>query len=216
MKSIEQIKDARVYRTCGFSLNEISQKFEISKSTASLWTKEAVLNAYGKARVRSLAKSYQNKSAEISHKNKLKRLQIADIEAQTLLDNGINKLELAALAVMYWCEGSKDDRRVVFTNSDPNLVATFVNLFRLIFRIDESRLRIKVHIHDYHNEEEILQFWSKVTNIPLDQFNKSFLKESKHNIKRVGYKGCVHVCYSDARIARILLSFAKKFINLYI
>lgn len=74
----------------------------------------------------------------------------------------------------------------------------------------------KSHIHDYHNEKEMKDFWSFVTSLPQIQFNKSFIKKSNHVYKKDGYKGCLHIYYHDAYVARVLSSFAKKLTSLYI
>lgn len=82
------------------------------------------------------------------------------------------------------------------------MVVTFLKLIREGFLIDESKLRVLVHIHEYHNNDEIKFFWSSVTKIPLNQFHKSYLKP--HTGKRIkeGYMGCVNINYFDSQVAR--------------
>lgn len=73
-----------------------------------------------------------------------------------------------------------------------------------------------VHLHDYHDEKEMCDFWSSITQIPLVQFHKSYNKKSNHICKKEGYKGCVRIVYYDAHITRVLLAFAKRLMKLYI
>ena len=152
------------------------------------------------------------------HTQKLQRIESADKEADALLKHiEFNKrTELIALVMMYWCEGIKSDQAVGFTNSDPKLARAFVLMLEDLFEIDRKRWRVCVHLHDYHDEKKILAFWSDNLNVPLTQFIMPFKKESNHIRQKKDYKGCVHIKYHDAHIARVLLAFAKKFINLYI
>ena len=158
------------------------------------------------------------KGHEVLHKEKINRIERASGEADLLLCyiDSSKQTKLIALAMMYWCEGIKSDQAVGFTNSDPKLARAFVLMFEDLFKVDRNKWRVCVHLHDYHDEKEILAFWSNTLNVPLNQFIKPFKKESNHIHQKKDYKGCVHIKYHDAHIARVLLSFAKKFINLYI
>ena len=46
-------------------------------------------------------------------------------------------------------------------NSDPMMIAVFMNQLRSSFDLDENKLRALVHIHDYNNDNEIKEFWSE-------------------------------------------------------
>lgn len=217
MKILEQ-KHAIELRKSGHSLGEISKMLKISKSTASIWTKHVVIDKAGLLRIEGLAIASRVKGHEILHQRKLKRLRIAESEAKTLLGKIAHdkNTALIGLSMMYWCEGKKNDNGIGFTNSDPELVRAFIVMMKKVFKIDKNKWRVCMHLHDYHDETELLDFWSDATGIPPTQFNKSFRKESNHAYIRDGYKGCVRVSYGDARISRTLISFAKNFIKLYI
>lgn len=210
--------EARVLRRRGNSLRQISDRLDISKSTASLWTKDVVLSELGIYRVNACRDRARERSAVTLHQRKLNRVNLADMEANAYI-NGITKetnISIVALATMYYCEGMKDDSHLAFTNSDPELVCTFINLLVGVFKIKKDKLKICLHIHDYHNEKEMLAFWSSAIGVPITQFTKSFLKPSNHLYSAKGYKGCVRVSYYDSHVARVILAFAKKFVKLYI
>lgn len=86
------------------------------------------------------------------------------------------------------------------------MVKMFVKLLRLSFPIDEKKLRAMVQIHEYHNDNAIKNFWSKVTTIPLSQFSRSYLKPHTKKRIRQGYKGSVRIRYYDYKIALELRS----------
>ena len=210
--------EARVLRRRGHSLGELSRRLGISKSTASLWTSDVIPSPFGIDQIQRKREESRAKGHAVLHEMKIGRLAKAEAEADELI-NGLNRdkiLDLAILSMIYQCEGLKSNQDVRFANSDPNLIKLFLSAFRSSFKLNEKKFRLCIHIHDYQNDAETKKFWSEVTDIPLTQFMKSFAKPSKHLFKKEGYRGCAHVYYHDAHLARVILAFAKKLINLYI
>jgi hypothetical protein len=216
MKIFEKRKAIKL-RERGYSFAQISAELHISKSTASLWTRSVIMGPKGKSALEKRVKESRERSARLLHSQKIDRLQKADDEADKLLEKIVcsSQITVAALAMMFWCEGAKNNNRVVFVNSDSELVKAFIVMLSEVFIISREKIRVCIHLHDYHDKDETLQFWSSVLNIPISQFTKSFKKESNHINIREGYKGCARITYHNAHIARVLLSFAKKFIKLY-
>lgn len=209
---------ARKLRALGHSINEIRRKTGVSKSIISGWTKDVRLNAAAKSRILSKIKAGQLKSSKRKLQETKGKLEYYRQEAildlrQVSVNNATAKV---ICALMYWCEGGKDQfSGVHFTNSDPRLIKSFLYLFRRSFNIDESKLRVCVHLHDYHNIEKQIKFWSKVANIPATQFVKPFLKP--HSGKRIkkDYNGCIDIRYHSNDTARQLLMTAEAFLLKY-
>jgi transposase-like protein len=217
MKKIEKEK-AIILRESGKSLSEISEELGVSKSTVSLWTKNVVLDGRATMIIEDKARMSRAKGHATLHKKKLNRLNVAEKEATKLLEKikFDENTAIIALSIMYWCEGIKDDNGVAFTNSDPELVRAFISMLEKIFEIDRKKFTVCLHIHDYHNESDSLNFWSQAIGIPLNQFTKTYKKKSNHKYSHKGYKGCVRISYFNSHISRTILSFAKNFIKLYI
>lgn len=216
MKKAERDK-ALELRKIGYSLGEISKGLNISKSTASLWTKDVILDVKAKERIEMKAKASRSKGHDTLRKKKMDRLILAEKEAKRLLGNiKIDKnTAVVALSMMYRCEGLKKDNGIAFTNSDPDLVKAFIRMLKEVFEIDEKRFQVCLHLHDYHDKVELLDFWSNTINLPVGQFS-IFMKKSDHKYSHKGYKGCARISYFDSRLSRIIISFAKNFIKLYI
>lgn len=217
MKSMLKI-DARVLRRRGYSFRQLSERLDISKSTASVWTRDVEMSPLGVERLSKYRKERNEFGHEILHQKKLERLKLADSVADDLFrqTNFQNATTIIALSMIYWCEGIKRDTNVRFTNSDPRLARVFINMLEKTFVINRSKIRVTVHLHDYHNKKEVMEFWSSTLGIPLIQFTKPYRKKSNHIYTHEGYKGCVRISYGDSHVARVLHSFAKKYINLYI
>ena len=116
-----------------------------------------------------------------------------------------------ACALLYWCEGEKKGGAVRFTNSDPVMIQTFLNLFRQSFKLDESKFRICLHLHSYHNQQKQKKFWSGITNIPVEQFQKIYTKPNQGKNKKKDYQGCVSLRYHDWQVAKEIEMIYKLF-----
>ena len=210
----QEVKEkALSLRMAGYSIKEIARELEIAQGTSSVWLRDVQL---GKKAIRRLIKRKiygQYKSREIAKNRKIKETNFYINDAR----NKLVKLELSkdlmilVCSTLFWAEGSKCKSYVAFTNSDPKMIALFVKLLRDSFNLDESKFRARIHIHNYHNEQRIVEFWSKVTNIPLNQFNKSYRKPNTQKRKRPGYNGCAVIRYYDYKIALQLNSFYNTF-----
>ncbi len=210
-------QQAEQLRLQGYSLNEISKLLRIAKSTASYWSKDIILDDLAKLRIEGLqiqgkirAGLANTRLNEIRRTRKLHEAQdkINAEFADFSLPSSVNKL---LCAMLYWAEGRKQSGRLEFINSDPHMIETFLILFRQTFLVNESKFRALVHIHEYHNDVEIKQFWSKITSIPLTQFNKSYLKPHTGINSHPGYKGCIRISYLDSKIALELQSLYNMF-----
>lgn len=212
-----RIKSLRL-RKSGYSLAEISRKLGIPKNTLSGWFSGLVLSDGAKRKIAKKARQALLAQAE-RRKKKTQEVLYKYLSLGSQLVNNIRPsrdLNKIFCSLIYWCEGTKDTRApVYFINSDPDLIKTFVNLFRSSFDVDEKKFRICLHLHAYHNIEKQIDFWSKITNIPKNQFSKPFLKLNSGKIKRSGYPGCASVRYYDTNIARQLLMTARAFLTKY-
>ena len=208
---------ACILRKEGYSLNEISVSLGISKSSASIWLRDIELSKTAQNRVLKKRIKARLKSAETHRARTTRNLKEASIFANNILSRISNDKDHArfASALLYWCEGekSKNDKSLIFTNSDPLLIKTFVSLLRKGFEIDESKFRVCVHLHSYHDAKKQLLFWSQITTIPITQFIKPYRKLNSGKNKRDGYAGCASVRYHDVRIARQIIAIARAFLN---
>ncbi len=112
---------------------------------------------------------------------------------------------------LYWGEGSKNTNSLIFTNSNPKMIRSYLTLLRKSFELDESKFRALVHVHEYHEDIEIKKYWSKITNIPLSQFSKSYLKPHTSKNIREGYKRTISIRYYDYKIALELSFIYNRF-----
>lgn len=196
----------------GYSLAEISKMFGVTKDTASRWLRGIKLSAIAQKRLDRLKRDGQRAGA----KSRMMTRKASEVlyfnEALEEIETNPDYAKIAC-AMIYWCEGKKKANGVAFTNSDPKLVRTFLKLLRASFQIDESKFHPCVHLHSYHSAEKQLDFWSKITDIDKRQFNKPYRKANSGKRKRIGYQGCINVCYGSADLSRRLIAIAKAYLQ---
>lgn len=210
MKQILKTK-ALTLRANGYSLREISEKLGISKSTASLWTRDVQLGKNAKIRLDNISVLAREK-AIITKKYKKqllwRKIALSCPVLKKVDDYGINEYKIF-LALLYWGEGEKTKRKFAFINSDPDMIKLYLSLLRKSFVIDESRFKVWLHLHEYHDKEKLISFWSQVTGICKNQFSV-YNKAHTGNNKKKGYKGCLSIRYQDSRILKEIFIIIKR------
>lgn len=217
-KSSEK-SEAIILRKTGLSLNEIAARLSVSKSSTSLWLRDVRISELAQKRISAKRTKAYQKSAETHRNQTRERLEEAAVSAEkTFAQFNLDRNSSMILcALLYWCEGekTKNDQALTFTNSDPSLIATFLHLMRRSFKLKERKFRICLHLHEYHEQEKQIQFWSRLTRVPRSQFSKTYWKSHTGKRKREGYAGCASIRYYDTRIAREIQALARAILKKY-
>jgi predicted transcriptional regulator len=197
---------ALILRESGKSLLEIAELVGISKSTASLWTKGVVLNEKAQSRLAHKKLAARVKAQHVLSQIRQKKQEKITRSVTKTLSSITYSPDLCKIlcSYLYWGEGSKTGNAMVFMNSDPHLIQVFISLLRKAFVIDEQKFKVLIHIHEYHNKNEVLDYWSKVTSVPRTQFFKPYHKQHTGKNQRVGYMGSCSLRYYDVAIVREL------------
>lgn len=262
---------AALLRQKGYSLNEISSKMNIAKSTASVWSKnikltKEVCNILTKKKEQRYfqpnntlwAKGKENYRARVWPKEKLvvlekyykSGLSMREVAQRmkttlgavvhTMRRNNIKRrrpintlrhqfyksplsyypkqnlslkeeiLKTSGL-MLYWAEGGKRNAQAVnFANSDPLMIRIFAKFLRVVYRVNESKLRCLIYCYENQNTEELTNFWSLLTHIPKSQFQKPYVRKNggvKHNKMK---HGVIHIVYSDTRLIQLILKEIRQ------
>ncbi len=107
--------------------------------------------------------------------------------------------------IIWWTEGTKafrDKRRkngliynVDVTNTNPDIIKSFLDFFRKDIKIQESRLKLQLQIHEGDDKTVLEDYWSKVTKIPKERFNKTIVRPKGNKVGKT--KGTCKIRYSD-------------------
>ena len=171
-------------RRQGKTYNEINRLLDIPKSTLSGWFEGLEISARIKKRLWSNA---QKKWAQsITNYNKKRALDVfnRNNEIQQRISKEIDRLTKRELMLigtaLYWAEGDKRARwHCKFSNSDPEIIKIIMKFFRNVCKVPENKFRAYVQIHPNISEQKAKVFWSKISEIPLAQFDKTLTSISK-------------------------------------
>lgn len=197
----------------GKTYAEIQQEFPIPKSTLSVWFSKA-----GRIPDRTRQLEHLRRARLISNqvvrRNKEIRFEDAKIKARkdaSALPLEMKSVGRSLLAMLYWAEGGKQDGNLKFTNTDPVLSLLFLSLLRRCYEVQESRIRIALHVHHYHDHNDVRRFWSQKLNVPESQFWKIYVKKrSEDKEYRRNFKGICHIHYASSAIQRELLALGVE------
>ena len=204
---------ARKLREKGLSIKEIQRKLKVSRSSVSLWVRDVKLTKKQLEKLYLNRKTGNLKGSIIAAMNKIK---IREDITKKLIKQG--KKEVGNLSkrdrfitgiAMYFAEGSKTDGDVGFSNSDPRAIKFMADWFREFCKIHEEKFRCSLYIHDNLDERRAKRFWSKLTNIPLAQFGKSYIvKNNPHRLRKVKHiYGILKVTISDVNLHRKIMGW---------
>ena len=178
-----------------------------------MWVREVQLDQNAKGRIQYLRRNAREKAWKTISKKREKRTEQSRLwtEKKVRSIHLTKEQALLACSLLYWAEGGKTKKGVDFINSDPEMIKVFLRLFRYVFPVNETKLRICVHVHEYHNVKAIINFWSEITGIPPAQFHKPYIKPHTRKVIREGYMGCITIIYGDVEVLRKIIFTYKMF-----
>jgi hypothetical protein len=204
---VEEQQRASAMREAGRTLKDIAQTLGVSKSSVSLWVRDIDVEIRRVRPTRRRANSLHDaKVAEIESCNRLGVERIGVLEDKEFLVTGL---------ALYAGEGAKRDGEVIFANTDTRMVAVFCAWLRHFFAIDESRLRVRVYLHNGLDLDAAQQYWSRITGVPREQFNAPYRAKADPTIRANKHEyGCVYVRYCCSRTHRQIMGLMRALLSL--
>jgi len=206
--------EVKKFRLNGLSFGDLSKKFGVAKSTLHYWLLSVDGSKAAYISREKWIKQIQPMGALANKNRRIEKLkQINDKAYLEIQENDhIKKSKKALLAILYWAEGSKGRGDVMtFANTDPQLSKLFIHLLRSSFSLDESKFRVRLHLHYYHNEKKVRNYWSKLLNISESQFGKIYRKTRGINkIYRKNSFGICFIRYNSLAVKEEIMSYARE------
>ena len=184
----DQAKDLRAQ---SWTLKEIADELGVSKSTVSVWVRDVEFVA------RPRNRGHSGHQPHPLHLRKLQEIERCRTEADELFETLTPEgLRLFALG-LYAGEGSKTQGTVSMANTNARFLRAFVTWLRSEFELDESRLRVKLYLHEGLDLAESTAYWSRVLEIPESQFRRPYRAIDDPSRRRAKHIfGCATVLYS--------------------
>lgn len=178
--------EARKLRKKGWSVRKIEEKLKVSRSSVSLWVRDVGLSKKIREKLYINQRTGGLRGSFIAGQNKIKKrkhtTEVIIDKARREVGLLSNRDSFIAGIALYFAEGNKADKAVIFTNSDPRAIKFMVYWLKKYCSVAEQSFRCNIYIHDNLDEDRGKRYWSKVSTIPLSLFRKSYIV--KNNPKR--------------------------------
>lgn len=178
----------------------------IAKSTLSTWLKDLKLTKKQEKQLLLKTKKAGNlarlKGANTNRQKGLVTKKNAENYAKTIFKQYKNDPFFIAGLILYWCEGSKTQKgEISLINTDPAALKLFIIWLKKYLKISPKLLKARVFIHKpYEHEYNWNNLWSKLIQIPENQFYKPTIKPTPHKIKRKpSHQGCLRLNFSSIK-----------------
>ncbi len=119
--------------------------------------------------------------------------------------------------MLYWAEGSKSRTAIQFSNSDPAMVALFVEFLRICYEAPEALIGVRAHLYADHtaDQEGIEQFWLDAARLPQSSLRRSIVnrvsKSSKGNrLGRLPYGTC-RITFHRAAVVQSIFGAIQEY-----
>lgn len=204
---LREREQARRLRAQNKTLQQIADELGVSKSSVSIWVRDVPFTP-SKRRYGPQARWHPWKERRIR--------EIAECDLLGAARIGVLNSEafFAAGVALYAGEGSKTDRSVVFANTDARMIAFFCSWFRRFFEIDESRLRVRVYLHEGLDLDAAEDHWSEVTGVPRGQFHAPYRAAADASIRHNKHEnGCCYVVYACSRTHRQIMGAVRALLS---
>jgi hypothetical protein len=185
----EQRELARSLRREGRSVKEIARMVGVSLSSVSLWVRDVELTPEARA---ALHDRNPTRNGEIVRAANLERARARRTVWQDAGREHARRGDpLHQIGCMlYWAEGAKSRTSVQFCNSDPAMVALFVEFLQSCYDAPVEAIGLRAHLYADHDAEQkrIEEFWLDVARLPRACLRRSTVNRVSRSSKgkRVG------------------------------
>jgi transposase-like protein len=210
MKTHERERARLMRRDEGRSIKEIAGLLGVARSTVSLWVRDIELSPQQHAALRERNPAYngQRKGSEAHIAKSRERRQRYQELGRSVARRG--DCRYAAGCMLYWAEGAKSRNQLRISNSDPALIAFFVDFLREHFSVPDASLRVKCHLFADHRQrqEEVEQFWVDLlglrrTNLQQSYVNRFSRASKRKRTNKLPYGTC-NVIVNDTRVVQAI------------
>jgi hypothetical protein len=204
---VREREEARRLRAEGKTLLEIATTLHVSKSSASIWVRDVPFTP-------SPRRTGPHRRPQPLRERRLREIAELDLVGRHMIGVLTEEAFLRAGAALYAGEGSKRDGYVSFANTDPAMIAFFCKWLRHYFVIDESRMRVRVYLHEGLDLDRAEQHWERITSIPQSQFQQVNWVPAHASIRNNRHEfGCCYVRYASALTHRAVMGLARALLS---
>lgn len=155
-------------------MKEVAALSGVSVSSVSRWVRDIELSPEARAALHARNPAH---NGEIVRAANLRRARARRAEWQA---DGRRRARAGdrlhhAGCMLYWAEGSKSRTAVQFTNSDPAMIAVFVDFLRHCYAATAAEIGVRAYLFADHVDEQraIERFWLGAARLPASSLRRS-------------------------------------------
>jgi hypothetical protein len=173
-------------REAGYSYGMINERLGVPKGTLSEWFKakpfkpnKEVLKRIQHGPILNGERRHNQKVEEVLRLRSKGKEEIGALSDRDFLLLGLG---------IYIGEGTKAFEQIQIANANPAVIKLMVQWFQRAFRLGTENITIAVHLYPDNDEKDCIGFWSKMTGVSVNNFqktqvdirkNKKFFKKGK-------------------------------------
>lgn len=215
-KVVEQTRACEL-RAEGWTYDEICAELGVSKSSVSLWCRDVVVDPVRwdeRRTARDMERRWAIRGPNALARARLEQIERLKEEGRARIGSLSEREFLVAGTMLYAGEGDKTGHEVGLPNTDPRLIAFHLAWLRHFFTIDESRLRVRLYLHDDLDVHAATEFWSELTDIPRGQFQAPYRPRARQTRTANRHlMGCPKVRYADVTVLRTILGWMDALLS---
>ena len=217
MKTKERSEARRLRREEGESIKQIARRLGVAPSSVSVWVRDVELTPAQHRALQERCTSYNGQTVSARRRSQAARARRRlEQAAGRRLARKDDALHLAG-TMLYWAEGSRARNRVVFTNSDPEMVRFFLRFLRVSYGIANDRIAVTCNLFADHatRQHEIEEFWLDQLELPRSCLRRSSVNVySRHSQKKRRNKlpyGTCRLAISDTALVQSIYGAIQEY-----
>jgi transposase-like protein len=214
MKTTEREEARKLRKEEGRSVRELAALLGVSRSSISLWVRDIELTTeQSQALRRRMGGRIDGSRVNAMRALERRRREQAWGKEAARAGDAMH----AAGCMLFWAEGSRERNAVRFTNSDPAMVAFFLNFLRRSFGIADEKVAVTCNLFADHLERqrEIEDFWLAELGLTRSNLRKSTVNRySKYSQKKRRNKlpyGTCRLSVCDTRLAQHIYGAIQEY-----
>ena len=211
VKTQERQRARALRRHEGASVTEIAEPVGVSKSSVSLWVRDIELTTEQIAALRARNPVYNGQLLGAATRVALGRARRAAHQTAGRARVRAGDERFVRACLLYWGEGEKSRHSLSFSNADVEMVRVWMDLVRITLRAPEDRIRLTCYLYADHvsQQEQVEDFWLRVTNLPRSNMGRSIVNNysrgSQRKRERILPYGTVKIAVHETRLIQMVL-----------
>lgn len=180
-KTEERLQARKLRKEQGLSVNKIAELLDVSRSSVSRWVKDVPLTDNQRHQLIQNKYNYgAQHQGSIANREKHRKIREGyQQEGREQAREG-DPLHLTG-CMLYWAEGRKRRDTCTFTNSDPDMLHTFLKFLEECLGVKKNAIdiRITAYLGNGLTLEEIEHYWLDILGLPILSLKQSKTQQPK-------------------------------------